>query len=284
MDRREVSSTAILTNEIRASHQTTASEPKILTDPVAIEFSKQFAGSSALTAFRMLPQSLLTVIESALVLRSRYSEDVLEEISSQGDCQYVILGAGFDTFAYRQPAWAMEIPIFEIDHPTTQEAKREIIEEAGYTLPANLNFCPIDFGTTSLHDALSETSFSFEVPSVFSWLGVTQYVTDDAIRSTLEFVLTLPASTTIVLSFIPPGSILSEEDRKHIETFEKPAAARGEPFVSRFEPEDLQSLIRGMGFSDVYHLTPSAAQELYFLLRDDGLRAPELEQLIKATV
>ena len=284
MHKKQVSSTAILTNEVRASHQSTASYPKVLADPVAVEFSKHFEGSPALAAFSMLSKPLLAVLESALVLRNRYAEDVFQEVASRANCQYAILGAGFDTFAFRQPDWAAKTPIIEIDHPTTQDAKREILVETGYSLPENLILCPIDFRTTSLHDALSATSFDFEVPTVFSWLGVTQYIAQDAIRSTLEFVLTLPASTTIVLSFIPPGSMLSDEDRGYVETFEIPAAAKGEPFISRFQPKELQDSIREMGFSEVYHLTPEVAQERYFMNRDDNLKAPVLEQLIRATV
>ncbi len=117
----EISSTAIFTTMLRAHHQTIAAEPKILVDPVSQILAKHFDGSAAWTAFGTLSQEFLRNARAALVVRNRFAEDVLQEVAASGPCQYVILGAGFDTFAYRQPFWAQAISIFEVDHPATQE-------------------------------------------------------------------------------------------------------------------------------------------------------------------
>jgi O-methyltransferase involved in polyketide biosynthesis len=131
---------------------------------------------------------------------------------------------------------------------------------------------------------LAETSFEFGVPSVFSWLGVTQYITQTAIQSTLEFIQSLPRSSTVVFSFLPTDKVLGEEDRHLVAEIDRLATARGEPFVSRFDPQDLQQLLRDIGFKNVYHLLPEVAQDRYFMDRADGLTAIRAEQVMKATV
>jgi methyltransferase (TIGR00027 family) len=284
MAEKQTSSTAIFTTMLRAVHQTTDSEPKILIDPVSVILAKQFEGSAAWAAFGTLPQPLLRMTRAALVLRNRFAEDVLQEVVSDGKGQYVILGAGFDTFAYRQPPWAQKLPIFEVDHPVTQESKRTVLTDAKISIPENLHFCPIDFQQTSLQGALAETPFELDVPSVFSWLGVTQYITQTAIQSTLEFIHSLPRSSTVVFSFLPTDKVLGEEDRHVLAEIDRLATARGEPFVSRFDPEDLQQLLRDIGFESIYHLLPEVTQERYFMDRADGLTAVKGEQLMRATV
>ncbi|MEZ4683533.1 MAG: class I SAM-dependent methyltransferase [Caldilineaceae bacterium] len=284
MAEKQISSTAMFTTMLRAVHQTTDSEPKILVDPVSVKLAEQFEGTAMWAAFGSLPAPLLRVIREALVLRNRFTEDVLQEVAIGDQCQYVILGAGFDTFAYRQPSWVKGTRIFEVDHPATQEAKRTVLHEASISVPENLYFCPVDFQQTSLRNALAEASFEFDVPSVFSWLGVTQYITQAAIQSTLEFIRSLPQSSTVVLSFIPIDAVLDEKERQFIAEFERLAAARGEPFLSRFDPKNLQKLLGYIGFSRVSYLSPEEAQERYFKGRADGLAAPSLEQLMRATV
>lgn len=284
MQEKMTSSTAIFATMFRAFHQTIDSEPKILTDPVSVILAKQFEGSAAWASFGALPQPLLKMARAALVLRSRFTEDVLQETVSRGECQYVILGAGYDTFAHRQPSWAQATPIFEVDHPATQESKRTTLRAAALSDPANLHYCPADFQTTSLRDTLAEASFDVDIPSVFSCLGVTQYITRAAIRSTLEFIQSLPQSSTVVFSFVLTDAILAGEDRHFIAEIGRLAEAKGEPFLSRFDPEELQQLLRDSGFSSVYHLLPEVAEERYFLDRADGLTAPRGEQLMRATV
>lgn len=269
---------------LRAVHQTSDSDPKILVDPISVALAKQFEGTPAWTAFRDLSKSFLRMTRSALVLRNRFAEDALERASGKGECQYVILGAGFDTFAYRQPAWAERVSIFEVDHPATQEQKSDILSRCGYTPPGNLHLCGVDFEHMSLEEGLAQAGCNPDVPSVFCWLGVTQYLTESAIRSTLEFVQSHAESSSVIFSFLPPDDELEEEDCGLLAEIHRLASARGEPFLSRFSPQPLLQLLDQIGFRRSEHLLPEVAQDRYFGDRADGLRAIRGEQLIKATV
>jgi methyltransferase (TIGR00027 family) len=280
----KMSSTAVLTTVLRAMHQTIDGEPKILVDPVSEVLAKYFEGSAEWTAFSGLSPEALSAARSAVVLRSRVTEDVLHEVAGCGPCQYVIMGAGFDSFAYRQPPWAKAIPIFEVDHPATQESKREVLRDLAISRPDNLRLCPVDFETTSLSDALARATFEFDVPSVFSWLGVTNYITEASIRSTLEFIRSMPPSSTVVFSFVPTDAALRDEDRRILSEIGRLAAGEGEPFISRFDPQELAELVSDIGFGTVDHLLPEVVADRYFKGRADGLPAPSAEQLMKATV
>src|SRR5260370_40550562 len=121
-------------------------------------------------------------LRSAFVLRSGFVEDCLQSAVTGGIRQYVILGAGLDPFAYRQPGWARNLAIFEVDHPSSQEYKKERLAARGIQIPANLRFCPCDFEHQSLDEALAAISFERGTTTFFSWLGVTQYLTRDAIE------------------------------------------------------------------------------------------------------
>ncbi len=284
MTEKQTSNTAIFTAMLRALHQTCDSEPKVLVDPVSVIFARQFEASAAWATYSALPNTMLRQGRSSISLRNRYAEDVLQEVTGQGKCQYVILGAGFDTFAYRQPTWAHMTSIFEIDHPATQKTKRKVLIDAEISIPENLYFCPLDFQKISLRTALAESSFEFDVPAVFSWLGVTQYLTHSAILETLSFIQSLPRLSTAVFSFLPTDEVLDEEDIQLIADIDRRASDGGEPFISRFDPQALQLLLHDIGFKTVYHLRPEVAQERYFMDRTDGLKASSVEQLMRATV
>lgn len=284
MTEKQTSNTAIFTAMLRALHQTSDSEPKVLADPVSVIFARQFEASAAWATYSALPNTMLKQGRSSISLRNRYAEDVLQEVAGQGKCQYVILGAGFDTFAYRQPTWAHTTSIFEIDHPATQKTKRKVLNDAEISIPENFFFCPLDFQKIPLRAALAESSFEFDVPAVFSWLGVTQYLTSAAILETLSFIQSLPRLSTAVFSFLPTDEVLDEEDIQLIAEIDRRASAGGEPFISRFDPQALQLLLHDIGFKTVYHLRPEVAQERYFMNRTDGLKASSVEQLMRATV
>lgn len=196
----------------------------------------------------------------------------------------MILGAGLDTFAFRQPPWASSLCVYEIDLPATQRWKCELLAAAGIPIPANLRFLPIDFERTSLADALCAANFDFGSGTFCSWLGVTQYLTADAIRGTLEFVLTLPHHSEIVFSFILPPEAVPGVEAEALLTAARKAAEIGEPWLSTFRPDDLNAHLRAMGFSNVVHLTPEEVHNRYFQGRRDGLKARHGEQLMRAIV
>jgi len=269
---RRASMTAIGVAALRAVHQVMDDEPKILDDSVIVSL----LGAEAIEKIRQQSERFhareARGLRSHVVLRSRYSEDRLADAGvGRGIRQYVILGAGLDTFAYRQPAWARDLRIFEVDQPASQRTKREKLQAAGIAVPPNVTFVEADFEHVSLHDMLVGAGFSMREPAFISWLGVTVYLTEPAIDAVFQFVASLPASSEIVFTFYTKDSPGGEED--------SPLAARvaqvGEPFRTWFEPAALEQKLRGFGFSDVSFLTPEHAAERYFpQRRADGLPAP----------
>jgi methyltransferase (TIGR00027 family) len=159
------------TSMLRAVHQVLDADPKILDDPLAVGLVEGSSREEILAA----PPGFLPPVwfRSIFVLRSRYTEDSLGEAVANGIGQYVLLGAGMDTFAYRQPSWAARLRIFEIDHPESQKVKREHLVKRGIAVPANVEFCPIDFENSSLVEGLATSSLDHRAPTFFSWLGVT---------------------------------------------------------------------------------------------------------------
>jgi methyltransferase (TIGR00027 family) len=248
-------------------------DPKLLDDTVIV----QLLGPEILERLHQQPERYQTRealgLRSHVLLRSRYAEDRLAEAVRRGVRQFVSLGAGFDTFAYRQPAWAREcqpeLRIFEVDQIASQRAKRDRLAAAGIAVPPNVTFVEADFEHMSLHDMLVGGGFSTSAPAFISWLGVTVYLTEAAIDAVLQFVGTLPASSEIVFTFHTreraiEGSALAAR-----------AAEVGEPFISYFTPEEIEHKLRGFGFSEVSFLTPQEAERRYFPApRSDRLPAP----------
>jgi methyltransferase (TIGR00027 family) len=198
--------------------------------------------------------------------------------------QYVLLGAGLDTFAYRQPAWASSLRIFEVDHPGSQLWKRERLGEAKVGVPANLTFVPVDFERASPRQGLSAAAFDFGAATFLSWLGVTQYLTLEAIEQTLGFVLSLPRGSEIAFEFIVPGDLLPADEAAVFEALAARAADIGEPWLTRFRPHELRTKLLAMGFCEVIHLSPQEANDRYFRGRRDGLAAWSAAQMIRAIV
>lgn len=195
MDRKRRSVTTAEGSAIqRALHQTLDAPPKILDDPIApllIDFASETT-KAYIARVESIVRPVKSPIRAGFIMRNRYTEDCLAESLARGVRQYVILGAGFDTFAYRQPAWAAALRIYEVDRPATQEWKRERLDAANLKAPRNLAFAPIDFENTSLHDGLSAGGFDFSTSSFFSLLGVTPYLTAEALESIFKLVRELP--------------------------------------------------------------------------------------------
>ena len=191
-----------------------------------------------------------------MVLRSRFAEDRLAAAVGRGVTQYVILGAGFDTFAVRQPAWARNLRILEVDHAGTQQLKRAHLAAAGLAVPPNAGFATIDFERESLRDGLLRQGISPTQRTFFSWLGVTMYLREDAIEAVLRSVAEFPAGSEIVLTFASASNTPQGVAER--------AAEAGEPWLSFFEPEEVEEKLRGAGFTSVELLTPSVAKGRYF--------------------
>lgn len=278
------SDTAIFTALQRAAHQLIDGVPRILEDSVAVGLSPGSTEEAIRKAEAELQQPAIKMLRSTFVFRSRFVEDSLREAVLAGVRQFVVLGAGFDTFAYRQPPWSRELRIFEVDHPSSQEFKRRRLEKMGIAVPANLSFCPVDFESVSLEAGLAAVAFDSRCPSFFSWLGVTQYLTREAVLSTLGFVRSLAAGSQILFEVLVPESGLPEPERKVAAFAAEQSAARGETWLSRFDPEEMRTQLADLGYRSCLHLTPDAAQARYFEGRTDGLRAPAMAQFLVATV
>ena len=271
---------------MRALHQTLDDDPKILVDPIApllIDPEGDFY-RGALADFELLPPPIRLRFRSLFLTRSRYAEDCLAESLNNGVRQYVILGAGLDTFAYRQPPWARSLRVFEVDHPATQQWKRRRLAAAGISIPANVTMIPVDFENVTLRAGLSDAGLGFTIPTFFSLLGVSQYLTEAALELTLAFVLSMPASSEIVFSFILPEHARPADEATLVAAFAVRSAEMGEPWLTHFRPEELVATLRRIGFSNVVHLSPEAAGRRYFRERHDGLSVWGTEQMIRATV
>jgi methyltransferase (TIGR00027 family) len=294
----------------RAVHQVLDDEPKILPDPIALPivegllrdtfvmyWPERYAAAptgvpaSSQQAILDLAEEFRTpmwkLLRSDSVVRSRFTEDCLAEAAAAGVRQYVILGAGLDTFAYRQLSWAEQLRIFEVDHPARQLWKREHLAQCGIEIPSNLEFCPVDFETQPLAEGLAANSFDLQAPTFFSWLGVTMYLSRSAIEATLRFVLSLPRQSEIVFNFSTPREYISTAEAEvwaEMAAFLGPLLrAHGEPPITQFTAEELQDWLTRLGFAQLFFLSAEVAQR-YFAGRRDGLRSLQSFQLLRATV
>jgi methyltransferase (TIGR00027 family) len=256
MSQKTASRTALATAYMRAAHQLLDPPPRVLEDPAAIAVlgpgAEQSIKESA--ARSQTPES--RALRAHMVLRSRFAEDRLAAAVGRGVEQYVILGAGFDTFAVRQPAWAQALRILEVDHAGTQQLKRSHLAAAGLAVPPNVGFATIDFEHESLRDGLLRQGVESSQRTFFSWLGVTMYLREDAIDAVLRSVAEFPAGSEIVLTFASASNTPQGVAER--------AAEAGEPWLSFFEPQEMHDKLRGAGFTSVELLTPLVAKSRYF--------------------
>lgn len=223
-------------------------------------------------------------LRSLFALRSRFTEDRLAEAAARNVSQYVIVGAGLDTFAWRQPDYARNMKIFAVDYVATLAWTQVRFWERGLPKPANLTFVPVDLEDGRLGERLVEFGFDLDTPSFCSALGVMHYLDRQAVDALLGFASSLKAGSEIVFSFAPPEDDLQGDDvRMAVDAAER-VAAIGEPWKTRLRPRELVECLTHFGFSDVFHLTLELAQQRYFAGREDGLKLPGFEQIICAIV
>jgi len=274
---------AIGTAAACAVHQLYDDPPKVLDDPVT-PVLLEAAEPGAIERAMQGPSPRDQPLTRTHVVRQRFAEDELAATVRRGIAQYVLLGAGADTFAYRQPPYATDLTVFEVDHPASQAWKRRALDAAGITPPPNLRWAPIDFERQALLAGLTAAGFDPARPACFSWLGVTMFLTRPAVEATLRLVAGLPAPTTIVFSFILSDDALppEEAERKHtvIARFER----GDEPWLTDFHPDALRDTLHGLGFRDVFLLTPEKVGARYLTGRRDGMRSRPVEQVYRATV
>jgi len=188
-----------------------------------------------------------------IAARSRFSEDTLAAGVARGVRQIVVLGAGLDTFSLRNPHADLGVRVFEVDYPATQGWKCERLKLAGLAVPASLTFAPVDFERQSLADGLTAAGFQADRPAFFQWLGVVPYLTRDAVSLTLEFIAAVPDSE-VVFDYAEPFENYPEERRADVMAIAERAAARGEPWLSLFDPAELAGLLHDKGFGEIEDL------------------------------
>jgi methyltransferase (TIGR00027 family) len=222
---------------------------------------------------------------ASILARARFVEDLVIEQVARGVEQYVILGAGLDTFAQRRPELASRMRVFEIDQPGPQEWKRQRLIELGLGIPSFLRLVPVDFEAgDAWWERLAASGFDPAKPAIVASTGVSMYLTRDAIMTTLRQVAAFASGTTLVMSFMLPIDMLEPDIRFAVERAVEGARASGTPFISFFTPTEMLSLAREAGFKHVHHVSAAALAERYFAGRTDGLRPPNnSEELLIAT-
>ena len=225
------------------------------------------------------------LFRASIVARSRFIEDLVAEQVERGIGQYVILGAGLDTFAQRRPEIASRIRVFEIDRPGPQAWKRQRLTELGYGLPEWLRLVPVDFESNEpWRKLLADAGFDACKPAVVASTGVSMYLTKDANAAAFGEIAKLAPGTTFVMSFLLPLELSEPAVRPGMEQAEKGAKASGTPFVSFFTPAEMMAMARSAGFREIRHVSAANLADMYFAGRVDGLRPPfNSEELLVAT-
>jgi methyltransferase (TIGR00027 family) len=267
----------------RAAHQL-LDAPHIFDDPIAVGLVREASEQAILATCDDHRRPESTLLRSLFALRSRFAEDRLAEAVARGVRQYVIVGAGLDTFAWRQPEFARGMRIFAVDHVTTLVWTQLRFWERGLPKPANLTFVPADLEEDRLGERLTEFGFEPQVPTFCSVLGVTQYLDRGSVEALLRFAAMLKFQSEIVFSFVASDDELSGDELDLTVRFLARTEAMGEPWKTRLRPQELSKRLAQLGFRDVFHLTPKLAQERYFVGRQDALSAPQWEQLMAAVV
>ena len=272
----------MLTAAARALHREEP-QPWVIDDHLALEL----AGPDGLVLLDRLraevPRPHLLAFSRWVCARTRFPEDLVERAAASGIGQYVILGAGLDSFAYRRHDLLDRLRVFEVDHPATQAWKRQRLAELGVAAPAGLVFAPVDFERQTMREGLEQAGFAFGDQAVFSWLGVTMYLTLDAIHATLAALAQCRAGTRVVLTYNQPPDVLTSDDAQITAAMAGLAAKMGEPFISRFRFAEMARLLHQHGFSEITDFGPDEARAAYFAGRPD-VEIAGAQRIIAATV
>ncbi len=273
--------TAVRTALWRALHLEADSPPHVLEDRVGLLLVAPEDG------WRDRPDMspFTRPFRASILARARFVEDLVAEQAARGVGQYVILGAGLDTFAQRRPELASRLLVFEIDQPGPQEWKRQRLVDLGLGIPPFLRLVPVDFEAGGRWwERLAESGFDSGRPAVVASTGVSMYLTRDAIMATLRQVAALAPGSTLVMSFMLPIELLDPEVRSGVERAAEGARASGTPFISFFTPAEMLELARDAGFREAQHVSAAMLAQRYFAGRTDGLRPPNnSEELLVAT-
>lgn len=276
----EPDGTAVRVALWRALHVQVDPPPHVLEDEVGLALVAPAEGWRA----RPDMSPFTRPFRASILARARFIEDLVTDRAARGLGQYVLLGAGLDTFAQRRPELASRLVVFEVDRPGPQAWKRQRLVELGLGLPPSLRFVPVDFEAGGgWWERLAASGFDPGRPAVVASTGVSMYLTKDATAATLRQVAALAPGSTLVMSFLLPFELVDPAVRPGMEQAARGARASGTPFISFFTPPEVLALARDAGFREVEHVSADALAERYFAGRTDGLRPPgNSEELLVA--
>jgi methyltransferase (TIGR00027 family) len=277
------SQTAMTAAAARAAHLLVDSEPRIFADSLAA----LLLGDKAETYLRYHREHgdhpLLAGTRAQATCRSRFTENQLALAAARGTAQYVILGAGLDSFACRSEL-AGRLRVFEVDHPATQQRKRALMAAAGLAEPPTLTWVPVDFETDELIAALTAAGLDPAAPAFVSWLGVTMYLTAEAIGATLASLSRLAPGSELVTDYMLTADLRDADGVAYADLVMPDSERRGEPWLSFFTPEQMTGLLTRHGFTGVRDVRQRDAVSAALWERTDLLRPIELSRLCHATV
>jgi len=266
----------------RALHVLVDAAPHVLVDEIGLKLAAPDEG------WRDRPDmhpEFTKIFRASIVARARFIEDLVLEQAAHGVNQYVILGAGLDSFVQRRPEMASQLKVFEIDQPGTQAWKRRRLIELGFGIPEWLKLVPVNFeANESWWEKLKASGFDASMPAVVVSTGVSMYLTKEAVLATLRQAAALAPGSTFAMTFLLPIEMVDPEVRPGLERALKGAAASGTPFRSFFTPTEMLTLAHEAGFKEVQHVSSASLARRYFANRTDGLRPPNhSEELLVAT-
>jgi len=283
MEDGQLSFTALTAAAARAAHLIVDQEPWIFADGLAAQLLGEQA--EELISYHKLhgTHPVLAGARVQVTCRSRYTEDALSRAVSRGVGQYVILGAGLDSFAYRA-GLAGRVRVFEVDHPATQDWKRRALAAAQVPVPEAVTFVAVDLATDSLAGPLLAAGFDTAAPALVSWLGVTMYLTPDAVADIMTAVGRLAPGTELVADYMLPAGLRDEAGAVYGELVAQAAAERGEPWLSCFAPGEMADMARRVGFREVRNVRQRDAIPAGLWQRPDSLRPAALAVLCHGAV
>jgi methyltransferase (TIGR00027 family) len=277
----EPNNTAVRTALWRAMHVQIDAQPHVLDDETGF---KLVAPAEGWQQRPDMNPEFSRRVRASMVARARFIEDLVAEQLKLGVTQYVILGAGLDSFAQRQPEIASKLTVFEIDQPGTQTWKKQRLIELGYGIPEWLRFVSVDFEAGSLWwEELLKSGFDPTQPTVLACTGLSMYLTMEANKATLQQIATLAPGSVLALTYMLPFELIEEEDHVLQTISEKGARASGNPFISFFSPNEILDLALEAGFSNVKNVSASDLNKLYFTGRTDNLSPASGEGFLIAT-
>jgi methyltransferase (TIGR00027 family) len=268
MQQGEPSRTAFAAAAHRAAHQILEGG-RIFRDPLAVRILGRDPESIAREAEAEPSRRRMRLF---IAVRTRFAEDAVAAAVESGVRQLVVLGAGLDTYAYRSP-FGSQLRIFEVDHPATQEWKRQRLTEAGIALPQAMTFASIDFERQTLAEGLAAVGFDRQLPAFFTWLGVVPYLTASAMWGTLESIASLPGGTQVVFDYANPPESLAPEMRLEHDRRAARVAGLGEPWKNYWQSPDLHAGLRARGFTEINDLGPPEIRMRYFPQRSGPVPA-----------